>query len=95
MHDSHKEIRMISNLGMNDASINYEVALEVLGQSMQPFIRAMNSEKAKANPSAALIEYCEARKRALSRLQNNLRADDMTTIMSILDKDDPHANLFR
>lgn len=86
---------MIANLGMNDASINYEVALEVLGQSMQPFIRAMNSEKEKPNPSAALIEYCEARKQALSRLQDHLPADDLTTIMAILDKDDPLANLFR
>ena len=34
---------MIANLGMNDASINYEVALEVLGQSMQPFIRCSGS----------------------------------------------------
>ena len=30
---------MIANLGINDASINYEVALEFLGLSMQPFMR--------------------------------------------------------
>ena len=86
---------MIANLGINDASINYEVALELLGQSMQPFIRAIADERAKPKPSAALIAYCEARKTALSRMQDHLRLDDLATIAAILDRDDPRANLFR
>jgi hypothetical protein len=81
---------MIKNLG-----INYEVALEFLGQSMQPFIRAIADERAKPTPSAALVAYCEARKTALSRMQNHLRLDDQATITAILDRDDPHAHLFR
>ena len=86
---------MIANLGINDASINYEVALEFLGLSMQPFIRAIADERAKPNPSAALIAYCEARKMALSRMQDHLRLDDLATIAAILDRDDPRAHLFR
>ena len=86
---------MIANLGINDASINYEVALEFLGQSMQPFIRAIADERAKPNPSAALIAYCEARKTALSRMQRHLPPDDLATITAILDRDDPRAHLFR
>jgi len=86
---------MIANLGINDASINYEVALERLGQSMQPFIRAIADERGKPNQSAALIAYCEARKTALSRMQDHLRLDDLTSIAAILDCDDPRANLFR
>ena len=33
------------NFGLNDASINYEVALELLGQSLQPFMQAIYEEK--------------------------------------------------
>ena len=35
------------NFGLNDASINYEVALELLGQSLQPFMQAIYEEKQK------------------------------------------------
>lgn len=85
----------LANLGLNDASINYEVALEVLGQSMQPFIRAIADERAKPDPSAALVAYCEARKTALSRMQRALRPDDLATITAILDRDDSRSGLFR
>jgi hypothetical protein len=79
----------LANLGLNDASINYEVALEVLGQKKQPFIRAINAEKVKPNPSAPLIAYCEARNKAISGLQRELSAGDVGTINAILDKDNP------
>ncbi len=79
----------LPNFGLNDASINYEVALEVLGQQMQPFIRAMNAEKDKPQPSAPLIAYCEARQMALFDLQLNLSVGDTDTINLILDKDNP------
>ena len=82
----------LADLGINNDSINYEVALEVLGQRMQPFIRAIAEEKEKANPSAELIAYCKARKHALANLQDDLRVGDKDTIEAIFDKDNP---LFR
>lgn len=85
---------MIQNLGINNPGVAYEVALEVLGQRMQPFIMAIVEEKAKLNPSEALITYCEARKTALSLMQDALHPDDHATIAAILDKNDPRAHLF-
>lgn len=82
-------------MGINNPGIAYEVALEVLGQRMQPFIMAIIEEKAKPTPSEALITYCEARKAALSLMQDDLRPDDHATIAAILDKNDPKAYLFR
>ncbi len=79
----------LANLGMNNDSINYEVALEVLGQKKQPFIRAIAEEMEKPNPSAELVAYCKARKHALSMLQDDLRLEDKATINAILDKENP------
>ena len=39
------------DLGINSSSISYEVALEVLGQSRQPFMQAIHEEKQKPAPS--------------------------------------------
>lgn len=86
---------MILNLGINNPGVTYEVALDVLGQRMQPFIMAIVEEKAKLNPSEALIAYCEARKTALSLMQDGLQPDDKATIAAILDKNDPNAHIFR
>lgn len=86
---------MILNLGINNPGIAYEVALEVLGQRMQPFIMAIVEEKAKQNPSEAMISYCEARKTALSLMQDGLRPDDKATIAAILDKTDKNSHIFR
>ncbi|UIX82633.1 hypothetical protein [Xylella fastidiosa] len=35
------------DLGINSGSISYEVALEVLGQSRQPFMQAIYKREAK------------------------------------------------
>lgn len=75
-------------LGINSDSIQYEVALEILGQELQPFIRAIREEKERALPSPALIKYCEMRKAAISELQDSLRLDDRGTIERILDPED-------
>lgn len=79
----------MANLGLNNASIDFEVALEVLGQGKQPFISAIRSEQAKPNPSAAFIHYCGMRKAAISELQDSLRPDDTDTIEKILNKQSP------
>jgi hypothetical protein len=71
---------------LNDAGINYEVALEILGQEKQPFVNALSEERRKAQPSEALMAYCKARIAALDELQESLRSDDAETIGLILDK---------
>lgn len=75
------------NLGINSASISYEVALEVLGQSRQPLMQAIHEERQKAEPSQSYIRYCEARLSAINELQDNLKPSDMPTIERILSKD--------
>jgi hypothetical protein len=72
------------NLGINGESIQYEVALEVLGQERQPFMEASKLEKAKPEPSAAFMRYCDLRLVALDELQENLRTTDRDTIEKIL-----------
>ena len=80
------------DLGINSGSIKYEVALEILGQELQPFMEAIRQEKGKAEPSQAFIRYCEMRMAALGELQDNLRTTDLGTIEGILEKNNP---LFR
>ena len=70
------------NLGINNDGIQYEVALEILGQERQPLMAAIRLEKEKAQPSAAFVRYCEMR---LAALRTNLRSTDRGTIGQILD----------
>lgn len=49
--------------------IDFEVAIEVLAYSSQPYIWAENVEKQKANPNQALLQYCNARIQAGIGLQ--------------------------
>lgn len=84
----------VVNLGINSESISYEVALEVLGQSRQPFMTALREERAKPKPSAPFIKYCEMRLAAIDEIHDELGFEDVDTIDRILDID--HAcNLFR
>ena len=69
-----------------EKGIRYEVALEILGQSLQPFLNAIEDERKKASPSEALIRYCQNRIHAVTELQDDLRATDADTIDLILDK---------
>ncbi len=77
------------DLGINSSSISYEVALEVLGQSRQPFMQAIHEEKQKAEPSQVFIRYCESRLAALDELQEGLQPSDLATIERILTKGEP------
>ena len=43
------------DLGINSDSINYEVALEVLGQSWQPILTEIRCEKEKQFPSDSFM----------------------------------------
>lgn len=72
---------------LNGESIAFEVALEALGQSRQPFMQAIAMERAKPSASAALIRYCEARLAAIDALQEDLRPADIDTVRRILARD--------
>ena len=75
----------VVDLGINSTSIQYEVALEILGQERQPLMNAIRNEKAKPTPSAQIIQYFEARLAALDELQQNLRVADLSAIEQVLD----------
>lgn len=74
----------MKDLGINSDSINYEVALEVLGQSRQPLMKDIQDERAKSEPCEAYVRYCEARLRAIDDLQDDLMPEDKETIEKIL-----------
>lgn len=76
---------MLENI-INADGIAFEVALEALGQSLQPFIQAISAERKKEKPSTVMIEYYEARKRALEDLQESIAPDDMDAVRRIFDK---------
>lgn len=77
---------------LNGKGIDYEVALEVLGQSRQPWMSELAQEQTRPNPSKSFIAYCNARLSAIDELQDELRLDDVDTVARILDK---NSKLFR
>lgn len=78
---------MTNKLGINGDSIRYEVALEILGQERQPFMQALREEGAQETPCHALIQFFEARLRALDDLQAALRPTDLGAIEKVLEKE--------
>lgn len=67
---------------------DYEVALEILGQSQQPLVQARYDESNKENPNPELLEFLRSRMAAVDELINNLKPDDEYLIKRILDKND-------
>lgn len=68
--------------------INYEVALELLGDSMRSLIQARESEFVKDKPNQAFIEYCTARLEAIDMLRDSLSPEDTDIIARIFNPDD-------
>ena len=77
----------VLNLGINSDSINYEVALEALGQSRQPLMEQLRLERLKAQPCQAYLDYCEARLEAIDQLQAELETEDLDIIAKILNNE--------
>lgn len=73
------------DLGINSDSINYEVALEKLGQFRQPWMTEIRLERAKAEPSQIYIDYCSAQLAALDQLQGDLEPRDRDIVTKVLD----------
>jgi predicted RNase H-like HicB family nuclease len=68
-----------------DASINYEVALDVLGQDLLSLREAIRLENEKPKPSLVAITFLKSRIGATDELQNSLQLKDTDTINQILD----------
>lgn len=75
----------ITKFTINDESINYEVALEILGQEQQILLSAISKEKERETPSKEIIEYLESRFDAVHKLQVCLPYDSHL-ILQILDR---------
>jgi hypothetical protein len=75
----------VLDLGINSDSINYEVALEKLGQALQPWMEQLRLERGKESPSQAYIDYCSAQLAAIDQLQSELEPADRDVVVKILD----------
>lgn len=71
---------------------DYEVALEILGQSKQPLVSSLFNERNKENPDKKMILFLEQKKAAIDDLMENLSPNDENLIKQILD---PNSMLFR
>jgi hypothetical protein len=78
---------MLPNLGINNDSINYEVALESISARGRPYVNALHEEKKKENPSQAVIEYCRKRISALDDLREDLDPKEKEIIERIITGD--------
>ena len=67
---------------------DYEVALEILGQSQQLLVQARYDESNKENPNPELLKFLRSRMAVVDELMDNLKPDDEYLINRILDKND-------
>ena len=63
---------------------DYEVALEMLGESKQPLVSALFDEYNKENPDRKLIAFLEQKKDAIDDLMEELSPNDEYLIKLIL-----------
>ena len=66
------------------AGLRYEVAIEKLGEALQPIFAAINAEKAKPEPSPSAVAYYEAKIDLISDLQDALRPEETDLVQRIL-----------
>ncbi len=69
------------------AGVMYEVALDKLGQSLQPIYALINAEKDKPNPSPSALAYYDAKIDLIRDFQDNLRPTETELVQSILNDD--------
>ncbi|HHX2523676.1 TPA: hypothetical protein ACU8BU_001945 [Neisseria subflava] len=63
---------------------DYEVALEILGQSKQPLVSAISNERKKEKPNQKLIDFLKRKKAAIDHLMEELDPEDEDLIKLIL-----------
>lgn len=68
----------------DDQIINYQVAIKKIGERQQPFIMAIETEKAKAKPDLSVIDINQHKLDELFALRSSLRVEDTEKIQSIL-----------
>jgi phosphopantetheine adenylyltransferase len=67
---------------------DYEIALELLGQSKQPLVQMRYDEMKKENPNQDLLNFVQKRLNAINELMDELNPEDEYLILRILDKND-------
>lgn len=68
--------------------IRFEVAIEALAYSSQPYIWARHVEEQKVNPNQTLSQYCSDRIRAEILLTSGFTSNDKTLIERVLNPND-------
>lgn len=71
----------------------YEVAIEILGQSKQPLVNEWHKEFNKSNPDEKYLKFLEARQFVVDELMDELEPKDEYLIKRILDKNDVFRSL--
>lgn len=68
----------------DDPIINYQVAIRKIGERQQPFIMAIENERAKTEPDLTVIANSEKKLDDLFNLRHSLRIEDIEKVQSIL-----------
>ncbi|MCS4534684.1 hypothetical protein [Neisseria montereyensis] len=66
----------------------YEVAIEILGQSQQTLVNEIFNESEKDQPNEKYLKFLEAKQKLVDDLMDELDLDDEYIIKRLLDKDD-------
>ncbi|MCS4534655.1 hypothetical protein [Neisseria montereyensis] len=67
---------------------DYEVAIEILGQSQQGLVNEIFRERKRDKPNEKYLQFLSARKALIYDLLDGLNLDDEYIIKRLLDKDD-------
>lgn len=67
--------------------LDFEVAIEILGQSKNPLVMAIHNERSKEQPNEKLLAFLKQKKAAIDNLMDNLYPEDTELIRMILDKE--------
>lgn len=71
----------------------YEVAIEILGQSKQPLVNEIHEERKKNIPNEQYLKFLKARKAVIDSLIDELDPKNEYLIKRILDKNDVLRNI--
>lgn len=66
----------------------FEVAIEILGQSKQPLVNEIDIEEDRENPDEKYLKFLYAREALVENLLDELEPSDEYLVKRILDKND-------
>jgi hypothetical protein len=74
-------------MAIKDKYIEFEVALEILGQSQAPLVDAIHNERNKPQPSELKIKYLLDKIASIQNLMEEIMPDDVELVAEIMNKD--------